>query len=171
MQIVADMGVSPVQQQETLQALREFTEVIAQQNQNTQLIIVIVLIILVFGFLMFLGLRGGIKVFQDLSNNIKVSNEIELQRQKEHQETQKRLINAIELIEDGSKNRFHEVQDIFNSINNNVSDLTQKLDDLKQIVQNNPNDEKMFRLLLSINNHLERTKEQTDEIEVIKTNE
>jgi predicted PurR-regulated permease PerM len=168
MDLVNSIGYAPMEQDIIT---RETIELISQQTITTQLVILLVIIIAVGGTIAFFTLRGGIKVFQDLSNNIKASNEIELQRQKEHQETQKRLINAIELIEDGSKNRFHEVQDIFNSINNNVSDLTQKLDDLKQIVQNNPNDEKMFRLLLSINNHLERTKEQTDEIEVIKTNE
>lgn len=165
MNLISSIGYNPMEQDIIT---RETIELISQQTITTQLVILLVIVIAVGGTIAFFTLRGGIKVFNDLSKSIQNSNEIEMQRQKEHQETQKRLIGAIELIEDGSKTRFHQVQDIFESINNNVSDLTQKLEDLKSIIQNNPNDEKMYRLLISINNHLERTKEQTDELEAVK---
>lgn len=165
MNLISSIGYIPMEQDIIN---RETIELISQQTITTQLVILLVIVIAVGGTIAFFTLRGGIKVFNDLSKSIQNSNEIETQRQKEHQETQKRLISAIELIEDGSVTRFHQVQDIFDSINNNVSDLTQKLDDLKFVIQNNPNDEKMYRLLVSINNHLERTKEQTDELEAVK---
>lgn len=147
---------------------RETIELISQQTITTQLVILLVIVIAVGGTIAFFTLRGGIKVFQELSKSIEKSNEVEKERTQKHDETQRRLIDAIELIEQGSKFRFDKAQDLFDNINDNIKELVTKIDDLKDLVRDNPNDEKMYRLLIKINNNLEKTKEETDELEVIK---
>jgi len=143
---------------------RQTIELISQQTITTQLVILLVIVIAVGGSIAFFTLRGGIRVFQQLSKSIENSNEIE----KERMETQKRLNELIRDIEYNTQRRFEKAEDIFENINQNINGLSERVAELHDLVRDNPNDEKIYRLLIRINNRLTETKETTDEIEKVK---
>ena len=99
-----------------------------------------------------------------MNKNIEHSNQLEADRIHNNE----RLTTVIETIEKNSQSRYRKIEDLFESINDNISNLTLKISDVKEFMQNNPNDEKMYRLLMRINQNLERTKESTDELEKIE---
>lgn len=154
---------------------KETLELIAQQTATTQLVILLVLTIAVGGTIAFFTLRGGLKVFEKLSISIDNSNKVETERH----ETQKRLVSAIEGLEGRNQERFNSTKELVDNtknlvddtrrlvinISNNISDLDQRILEIKDAIANNPTDEKLYRLLVRINTNLEKTKEQTDEIE------
>lgn len=182
MDLIYNNGYNLMQQQETLQALREFTEVIAQQNQNTQLIIVIVLIILIFGFLMFMGLRGGFKIFQQLSDNIKKQNDVEEKRLNEHAKVADALEKQTQVLQkqsdvfnsffSGYETRVQKVDDMVKVIYENVYYIKENVVYLSEVLANNPQDYKtLIGLLQQLNLASTRAKTETQELEKVKVNE
>lgn len=143
---------------------REMLEFIAQQQATTQLVIILVVVVSVGGAIAFLTLRGGMKVFNELSKSIDRSNNIEEKRLVQ----QEKLADVIERLEDRSQERFEKTIDLFDKITVNFNDLNRQLVELKDVVVNNPNDQKLYNALMRIQKNLEQAKEQTDELEVIK---
>lgn len=161
MNLISSIGYMPMEQDIIT---RETIELISQQTITTQLVILLVIVIAVGGTIAFFTLRGGIKVFQDLSDNIKASNEVEKERLK----TQEKLADAIEDLNYQNAERGKKVDVILAEVKDGIFDLAGKMDKLNELVSNNPKEhEAVYRLLVKLNNTLHQTKEQTDELEAV----
>lgn len=151
---------------------RETIELMAQQTITTQLVIVLVIVIAVGGTIAFFSLRGGIKVFGELSKAIENSNKIEERRQETQEklaETQEKLADAVEFLTVQNVERYKRVDTIWSEVKDGLKTVSEKIDDLHEIIKNNPREhEQVYRLLTRLNNTLQQTKEQTDELEAIK---
>ena len=147
--------VHSLQSQEVI--TKETLELIANQTFTTQLVIVLIIVIVVGGSIAFFTLRGGLAVFKELSSSIIRANEI-------HEELSK-VVKDHDL---NAEKRFTKTSDLFNAIDSDLKDVELKIMELKEVISNNPNDEKMYRLLMKVYRNLETAKEDTDEIEVLK---
>lgn len=151
-------------QAELLEQFQKYTEFLAAQQQTTQLIIVIVIMLLSFGLIGFFSLRGGMKIFDNLSNAIYKLANVETDRH----ETQKDLVRAVRSFAKQNDERYEKVDIMWIEIKDKVEVLDKKYDKLHSVMINNPTEhQRVIELLTEINNKLEDTKHKTDELEAI----
>ena len=151
---------------------RETIELIAQQTATTQLVILLVIVIAVGGAIAFFTLRGGLAVFKqqtetfkDLSKAIDNLATIETQRHK----TQKDLIIAIDNLNENNNDRIRKVDSVFVEVTTGLDNVSQKLDELQELLKDNPKDhQKMYVLMRKLIDVVQKAKEQTDEFEAIE---
>lgn len=167
MNLISRIGYMPVNQTEVVENFRQLAEFISAQQAQNQLIIIIVMILMIFAFVMFFGLRGGFAIFNKLSNAIDRLADIENERH----DTQKELVSAVKLFSTQNDMRYQKVDEIWQSVLSGQKEINERIDALQKLYEDNPKDERTYKMLLRIYSALDTAKEQTDEIEVIKTNE
>lgn len=153
------------------QEIKELLEFVAQQQLTTQLIAVIILLLLVFGFIGVMMLRGGLKVFSDLSNSIKSLADVD----KKAQETQQDLVDAVQHFSKQNEDRYkrvdeiwHDVMEKVNILADKVIELDQKLEKTYSAIEKTPSDYQILtNLITEINHKLDDIKQKTDEIEAV----
>lgn len=154
---------------------RETLELISQQTIVTQLVIILVIIIAVGGTIAFFTLRGGIKVFQQLSDNIKTQNELGVSRLAEQEKTRIALEKQTDVYNDffsGYEARVKNVDDMVKTIYENVYYIKENVVHLSEIITQNPRDYKtLITMLQNLSETSVRAKRETEEIEKVKVNE
>lgn len=164
MSLISSNGYMPMTQPEIIDNFKQLAEFISAQQTQNQLIIVIVMILMIFAFFILFGVRGGFSIFNRLGTAIDKLADIETERH----DTQKKLVSAVEKFSEQNTLRYKKVDDIWDSVLSGQREINERIDTLHKLYEDNPRDERTYKMLLKIYSALDVAKEQTDELEVIK---